>query len=42
MLPEGQDGGLVLTLLPADVQHALPDTRQITQVEDVVELGWGR
>jgi len=21
--------------------HALPNTRQITQVENVVELGWG-
>ena len=24
------------------VEHALPDSREIPQVEDVVKLGWGR
>lgn len=42
MLPESKHGGLVWALLPGNVQHTLPDTGQVTKIEDVVELGWSR
>lgn len=38
--PESQGTADGCTLLWAYVEHALPDARQVTQVEDVVELGW--
>lgn len=39
MLPERQQDVRFSHHLTQGVDHALPDTRQITQVEDVVELG---
>ena len=42
MLPELHEDLDIVDHLCDGVDGALPDAAQITQVEDVVELGWGR
>ena len=40
MLEESQDHQLVFTFVSLDLQHSFPDTRQISQVENIVKLCW--
>lgn len=39
MFPQAKQCGHCIDNLSNGIDHALPDTRQISQVEDVVELG---
>lgn len=39
-LEKSHESGDIITLLSFYIQHSLPDPGQVSQIEDVVELGW--
>lgn len=37
---KSQECGDIITLLCLNVYHSLPNPRQVSQIEDIMELGW--
>ena len=40
MLPKTHHRGFNLTLITLDIQHPFPDTRQVSQIKNVMKFGW--